>query len=348
MKFRFNHIAMIAITGLTFLACNSGDSNDIQKQAQKMPLVKVQPVVKTTMVSVMDITGTVQANKVSEVKSPVDGVVETLFARENENVEKDRIIAVVNPNDRVALIASNQVRIQELESKIKMAGLKTEAQQKLQEDLEKAANNLEYAKKMYQPVPVICPMNGMVTTRWLDQGSQVIAKEKILTISDMGSLVVKTEVNEHYFTTIKQGKKITVMLNAYPGDTLSGTISLVYPQIDPSTRSVKFDVKVQANDRKIFPGMMATLKIPVAARENTIAVNPDAVLTGPDNKNFLFVVDEDSVAHKRGVYTGISGKQKIEITEGLQENERVVVMGQEMLKDGMKVKITGRPKNVKK
>jgi multidrug efflux pump subunit AcrA (membrane-fusion protein) len=325
-------------------SCQKKEQAGAQKPAPKIPFVKVQPAVKTKMVSYIEFTGTVQANIVSDVKSPVDGVIESLAARENEPVTKDRIVAVINPNDRLSLIASNQLEIQKLEQQIKDAG--AEKRIELQQELEKAKSNLEYAKNMYQTVPVVCPMDGMVTYRWLDAGNQVGAKEKIITISDMTSLVVKAEVNEKYFGMVQQGKKLPVLLGAYPGDTLTGTISLVYPQIDPVTRSVKFDIKVQTNGKKLLPGMMATLRLPVSSSENAIAVHPDAVLTSPDNSNFVFVADSDSVVHKRMVSIGISDEKRTEITTGLVEKESIVVMGQEVLKDNQKVKITGTPKKL--
>jgi len=203
---------------------------------------------------------------------------------------------------------------------------------------------LEYATKMYQTVSVICPMNGLVTQRWTDKGSQVGEKEKILTVSDMNSLVIKAEVNEKYFEAIKQGKKLTVILNSYPNDTLTGSISLVYPQVDPITRSVKFDIKILNFNKTLIPGMMASIKILVSAKENAIVVPEQAVLSLPDNTSFLFIVNTDSLALKRIVQTGISSGNKIEISKGLKENEKVVVAGQEMLKDSIMVKIMGTSK----
>jgi multidrug efflux pump subunit AcrA (membrane-fusion protein) len=58
----------------------------------------------------------------------------------------------------------------------------------------------------------------------------------------------------------------------------------------------------------------------------------------------VFVVNKDSIAFKRIVKPGISSRKQIEILSGLNENEKVVVMGQEMLKDSIKVKIAGTPK----
>jgi multidrug efflux pump subunit AcrA (membrane-fusion protein) len=85
--------------------------------------------------------------------------------------------------------------------------------------------------------------------------------------------------------------------------------------------------------------MMASIKIPVSAKENAIVVPEQAVLSSPDNTSFLFIVNTDSLALKRIVQTGISSGNKIEISKGLKENEKVVIAGQEMLKDSIMVKI---------
>ena len=300
------------------------------------------------MVSFIEITGTIQANIFTDIKSPADGIIESLMARENQHVEKDRIIAVINPNDRVALISNNQLQVQQLEAKTNKSNINSADYQKLLVELDKAKESLDYATKMYQTIPVICPMNGLVTQRWLDIGNQVGVKEKILTITDMNSLVIKSEVNEKYFEAVKQGKKLPIILSAYPSDTIQGQISLVYPQVDPATRSVRFDIKLLNFNKKLLPGMMASIKVPVAAKENAIVVPEQAVLTSPDNKNFLFVVNTDSIALKRMVQTGISSGNRLEIVNGISENDKVVISGQEMLKDSVKVKIMGTTKAVNK
>jgi len=325
-------------------ACHRDDKSISQPVAKKTPLVKVQRATKSKMASFIDITGTVQANIFSDIKSPADGTIEKLYARENQIVVKDKLIAIINPNDRVSLIASSQLHIQQLEQDLVASGKNSDTSSNLAKELEKAKSNLDYAKKMYQAIPVICPMSGMVTHRWLDEGSQVGAREKIITITNMNSLVIKAEVNEKFFMAVVRGKKIPVILDAFPGDTLSGIISLVYPEISASTRTVNFDVQLVKSSKKILPGMMAQLHIPTDIHEDAIAVPSDAVLTNPANERFVFVVNKDSMAFKRIVKPGISTKKQLEILSGLNENEEVVVMGQEMLKDSLRVKIAGTPK----
>ncbi|MDX2414009.1 MAG: efflux RND transporter periplasmic adaptor subunit, partial [Bacteroidales bacterium] len=254
---------------------------------------------------------------------------------------KGKIVAIINPEERLALIAGNQLEIEKAELQLEKENKDSENYHQLKQSLIQLNENLEYAKNMYQTVPVICPMNGLVTQRWSDQGGQVSAREKIITITDMGSLVVKAEVNEKYFEAIKSGNKLPVILNAYPEDTLAGRITLVYPQVDPVTRSIKFDIEILNSNKTLLPGMMAFLKIPVSVRENVISIPEHAVLTSPDNKYFLFVVDNNSIVNRRVIETGIISGNKLEIKKGITENEKVIVAGQEMLKDSMKVKIMG-------
>lgn len=335
----FKLTLIVVALSLSMGSCKLGGKEAQKPQAKKAPLVKVQPATRQKMVSFIDITGTVQANIYTDVKSPVSGIVESLEARENQRVEKGRVIAVINPTDRVSLISKNQQQIEAIEKKIATFPSGSDEYTQLTDELKKAKESFEYASNIYQTVSVICPMNGLVTQRWVDLGGQVTANEKMLTITDMSSLVIKAEVNEKYFEAIKQGKKLPLLLNAYPTDTLSGNISLVYPQIDPVTRSVKFDIKIMNFNKNLFPGMMAIIKIPVAENENSITVPSDAVLTNPANEKFVFVVNSDSLALKRIVKPGISAKKQIEILSGITENEKVVIMGQEMLKDSIKVTI---------
>jgi len=349
MKLSIKYTSILFLAGgFLFYSCKNSDEKSTTPTVKKTPLVKVETATKSKMTSFIDITGTVEANIFTDVKSTADGTIDKLYARENQWVQKNRIIAIINPNDRVALISNTQSQTSQLERKLENADKNSAEYSSLLQDFENAKKNLDYAKNMYQTIPVICPMSGLVTKRWLDNGSQVSSKENILTISDMNSLVIKAEVNEKYFEAAHQGKKLRVILNAYPNDTLNATIGLVYPQVDPVTRSVKFDIKIANFKKSLLPGMMASIKIPVSVNENAISVSEQAVFTSPDNKFFVFVVDKDSIAHQNMIEKGMISGNKLEILKGLKENDKVVVSGQEMLKDSMKVKIMGTPKTNKK
>ncbi|MDZ7613965.1 MAG: biotin/lipoyl-binding protein [Flavobacteriaceae bacterium] len=70
------------------------------------PLVRIQAAATGTMISYVDVTGTVETNISTDIKSPVNGIIEQLNYRENQRTEKDKIIVVINPDERVSLYFS--------------------------------------------------------------------------------------------------------------------------------------------------------------------------------------------------------------------------------------------------
>ncbi|MDZ7777999.1 MAG: hypothetical protein U5L09_21475 [Bacteroidales bacterium] len=102
-------------------------------------------------------------NIFTNIKSPADGIVLSLSARENQQVKNDKIIAVINPVDRVALISENQMKIEQIQKALDREATGTDEYKRLTRELDTARKNLEYAKNMYKTVPVICPMSGIVT-----------------------------------------------------------------------------------------------------------------------------------------------------------------------------------------
>ncbi|MEN6589111.1 MAG: efflux RND transporter periplasmic adaptor subunit [Proteiniphilum sp.] len=346
MKTKRFHILLLLILLVSF-SCKRESGKPEQSNLQKKTLVEIYQVTSSGMITSIDITGTIQANIVTDVKSPADGIIERLMARENQYVQKDKLIAEINPTDRVSLISSGIERVEELTQKVKTADQLSDDYQTYLSELENAKSELAYAQNMYKTIPVVCPMNGMITKRWLDKGSQVSAKEIIITITDMTSLVIKAEVNEKYFEALKQGMKIPVVLNAYPNDSITGVISLVYPQVDPVSRTVQFDMRILNFSKPLLPGMMASIQIPISVIDDALSVPEYAVLTSPDNSNFVFMVDADSIAHRQIIQTGITSGNTIQIISGLKRDDKIVVSGHEMLKDGAMVLIAGKAKGVK-
>ena len=121
---------------LSFQSCTQGDEKAKKPKAKKVPLVEIQPAQKSRMVSSIDITGTIEENVFTHIKSPAGGTINSLSVRENEQVKKNRIIAVINPTEREALISEN-LQVQQIESKLETTDQNSEEYQALQDKLRK-------------------------------------------------------------------------------------------------------------------------------------------------------------------------------------------------------------------
>jgi len=151
MKISRIYTGLLISVFLIMSSCGSKEENSNQQNSKKIPLVQTQQISPSKIASSIDITGTIQANIYTEVKSPADGIIENLLARENQYVEKNKLIAIINPTDRVSLISSNIEKVEHLENKLKSTEKSSDKYQQLLSEIEKAKTDLEYAQNMYKP-----------------------------------------------------------------------------------------------------------------------------------------------------------------------------------------------------
>jgi RND family efflux transporter MFP subunit len=123
-----------------------------------------------------------------------------------------------------------------------------------------------------------------------------------------------------------------------------GTVSLVSPALDPGSTTIEVWVKVPNKDGSLKAGTPVRVSIKSKTVKDALVVPKEAVLTGPDGKHTVMVVDSTDVAHQREVQTGITDGENVQIVSGLKAGERVVTVGAYAMQDGTKVKIeSGKP-----
>lgn len=330
-----------ALLSFVFSSCTEGQKVEEKKMKASPPVwVTTELVNSRGMSSQIVITGSVKPNTKGVIKSPVNGVVTELNVRENYAVNKGDIVLVINPSERVALIAKHNQELNLLRRTIKKTTENTDSIRTLIYEAEK---KLKFAESMYQSSLVTTEVEGLVSVRYIDKGSEVSAKDPLLEIFNPKSLVVKAEVNESYFSIIKKGKILPVKLMAYPDRIFQGRITLVYPQINELTRSIMFDLTLDENV-ELLEGMLAEITLTTESRHGVIAITDDAIMSSHKGDQFVFIAETDSTVYRRNIKTGLSSNGFVEILEGIEMKDQVVVKGQEVLKDGLKVKITDTKK----
>ena len=332
-------VAIILLVSLLFVQCSKeAKDTSAQQSGKRAPLVKVMELKPQKIENTIQFPGSFDAKVVSNIIAPIDGVVDNFRLNENDYVRRDQKIAVINSQDRISLIANANMKVDL--AKDKLAALKEADTQyaSAKRELDKALEDLKYSEKLLMPVPVIAPISGIILKKSIEEGSVVTAKQPLLTIADFKSLVVKTAVSDQLISKIKPGQKIKVKIDAYPGKEFTGVISLVNPQSDPVTRTILLEIRVNSQGVKLQPGMMAVLTFVSESKPNAIVVPNDAILTKPNGDKFVFIV-QDTMAQQRIIQTGISTKELTEVVKGVSSGEKLVTLGQEMLKDKMRVSV---------
>ena len=176
------------------------------------------------------------------------------------------------------------------------------------------------------------PINGNVASLMVDVGAMVTPQAPVAVVMDYARVQVKFNVAEANMNCIKKNDRVAVQIDAMPGEDFKGVVSEVTPVVDPMTRTFGVTAIINNAKRHLRPGMTARVIINLGARNDVLVVPRDALLDG-----YLFVVS-DSTAERRDVVSGIIGDENVEIISGVSDDERVVVVGQQRLAGGEKVR----------
>jgi membrane fusion protein, heavy metal efflux system len=177
------------------------------------------------------------------------------------------------------------------------------------------------------------PLDGTVVERSVTVGQMVGADpgQMLYTIADLSVLQVVAEVYERDLSRVAQGARVSVTVEAYPGETFAGTIVYVGDVVDPTTRTIKIRCSVVNQGLKLKPEMFARVNLRMGSGTPALVLPKEAVME-VGGQEFVFVQGADGKYVRRPVVTGLASGDTIQIREGLQAGEKVVVKGALLIK----------------
>jgi len=175
------------------------------------------------------------------------------------------------------------------------------------------------------------PISGNVAKVMVDVGSMVTPQTPVSVVMDYSRVNVSFNIAEANMGCIGKNDKVLVNIDAMPDQPFTGTVTELTPVVDPMTRTLGVKASINNAKKLLRPGMTARITINLGEKNNVIVVPRDALLDG-----YLFVVS-DSTAERRDVVPGLIGDEYAEIISGLNDGERVVIVGQQRLAGGEKV-----------
>ncbi|MDQ2856632.1 MAG: efflux RND transporter periplasmic adaptor subunit [Acidobacteriota bacterium] len=173
------------------------------------------------------------------------------------------------------------------------------------------------------------PMEGIVVERNATVGATVGTDANLFKIIDLSRVWIDANVFEKDLERVRLGQEVKIAVTAFPGSTFLGRVILVSSVVDPETRSLKVRTEVPNPDGRLKPDMFANVEIITDLHRTAISIPQSAVLTD-SGKTVVFVVD-GSDYKKVQVTTGLQGNDRVEIVDGLKAGDKVVVKGNYLL-----------------
>jgi cobalt-zinc-cadmium efflux system membrane fusion protein len=173
------------------------------------------------------------------------------------------------------------------------------------------------------------PITGIVVERNATIGATVNSDANVFKIIDLSRVWIDANVFEKDLERVRRGQEVKVSVTAFPEASFSGRVILINSVVDPETRSVKVRTEVPNPDGRLKPDMFANVQIVTDMHRASISIPQSAVLD--DGGKTVVFVAEGSGYKKRAVITGIQSGDRIEIRDGLNAGDKVVVKGNYLL-----------------
>jgi len=303
-----------------------------------------------------EFTGTVFFQEVSDVASELDGLVDTVKFEEGQRVKKGQILVELGSDLLRKRLEATSASYQQVLADLEVARIDLQRSEKLYQKrsisaqsydenrfrvkgLEKHAASLradverieiELDKKIIR-----APFDGVVINRRVDRGEWISEGETVAVVAKNDVVDIVVQIPEKYVRFVEVGMPVPVAVDT---QTMQGSVIALVPRGDIATRTFPVKIRTQ-NTSSLIEGMSAGITLPIAEPQKALIVPRDAVIS-MFGRNVIFTVDDASQARMVPVtVVGYDGMNAGVDGPGLAEGMKVVVKGNERLRDGQMVAV---------
>src|SRR5436309_11305308 len=218
----------------------------------------------------------------------------------------------------------------------KQAGYESALQnaKNLRADIDASEASMKLAERQLRDTQIRAPFDGYVQRRLVNLGQLVKAPTAVMNIVRVDPLKVTAEIPERMAPWIHVGEPVTLYVDAYPGQAITGKVSRISPAVNTPTRAFPFEALVPNGQAVLKPGTFARVHIESGKVDQVMTVSY-AAIQYRYGVNRVFVVDGDHLG-ARELKVGDRLGDRIEVVSGVKAGEMVAVSDVDKLADGLK------------
>jgi membrane fusion protein (multidrug efflux system) len=288
--------------------------------------------------------GSLRSNESVILRPEVSGRISTIGFRDGQSVRRGQLLIgldatlneaeVAQARAEFDLATSNLRRTDDLASK---SFVSSSAQDQAASGVQVAEAKLKLAEARLAKMRIVAPFDGVVGIRNVSIGDYVKDGTDLVNVEDVRTLKADFRLPERFLTQLKAGQQVEVVADALPGERFPGIIEAINPRIESSGRSMEVRARLDNTQARLRPGMFVRVRVIVGERGNALLVPEEAIV--PFGDDFFVYRVVDGKAQRVKVRVGVRREGKVEIVEGLDAGDQIVVAGQQRLvRDGQPVR----------
>jgi len=326
----------------------AGGSNN-QGAGEELIPVEVTLVERGLISDFILLSTNLETERMASVFSRVQGLVENISVEEGDNVKKGQVLMTLEADEYV--LAEEKARLTYQSQKSDFDRMEAMYQQNLlsKEEFEKAKYTLgglevdwKQAKLNLSYTRIKTPISGIVGDRLIKPGDRIQPTDKLYTVINTNEMIAVVYAPEKELGNVSKNQQAFITSDHLAGQQYEGWIKRVSPVIDPQSGTFKITIGVKNKNNVLRAGMFVNTHIVTATHENAVLIPKKAIVY--ENEQLSVFVVKDSIAMKVNLKVGFQDHEKIESLEGIEEGDRIIVVGQAGLKNNTKVRIVNEQK----
>lgn len=340
-------ISVMAISAAMLSACSSTETTETEEDTRT--LVRVQPVTTTTVSRELSYSANLEANEQVYYAPSLSGArIKKIYVEVGDRITKGQLLVEMDDNS----LTQQELQLKNLEVEYNRAVKLNETGSISQQNYDAAVTQYEVAKRSYENLlentRLIAPFNGYVTGKYMEDGELYTggayggaSKPAIIAVEQINPIKAYVNIAEQYYREIYKGMKVELSSDVYTDRTFTGTVNIVYPTIDASSRTFTVEILFPNSDETLRPGMYGTMSLKVGQADAQVVQSMAILKMQGSNDRYCFIV-KDGKAKRVSVKIINRYEDQLEIQGtdyDIQEGDLLVTTGQSNLVDGAEVKI---------
>lgn len=181
------------------------------------------------------------------------------------------------------------------------------------------------------------PVRAVVLSRQVEPGDLAQPGQVLLTLARVGQTRLTVEPDERSLAFIQNGQPAQASADAFPRDRFAAAVETVAPSVDPGRGTVEVKLAVPNPPDYLRPGMTVSVEIEVGRRERALVLPAEAVRDAASEQPWV-LVPGNGRAVRRDVKLGLRGEDRVEVVQGLDEGELVLLPSSRAVLPGQRVR----------
>ena len=332
----------IALATTAIAACGGQGADKAatttKKEAEK---VKVMTLESERIAKTLELSTTLEGYETMNISPSITGHIEHIYVEVGSRVQKGTMLVRMDQtqlNTTRINLASTKTELDRV-SALKQSGSVSEQVY----DQTKAGYDQLVETEHFQEENtfVKAQFAGVISAKNYEDG-EMYTGAPILTLTQISRLKANISIPENYFPVVKNGMKVEIESDIYPGEVFPATIEIVYPTIDPTSHTFQAKLNIPNAAEKIRPGMYVRTRLAMGEVDAIVVPYQSVLKLTGSNDRYVFVAD-GTTARRVAVTLGQRFDDRIEIlpveAEAIKAGDKLVVTGQARLVDGTTLEI---------